>query len=98
MTWPRIKRRGVAHPAKRQHASGPCGGGGEDLDDGRRGDEMRRMRLARKPMFVVPNHLVEQWGGEFFKLHPQARADHRGQGAFRRRQPPAGHGAATTTR
>ena len=35
--------------------------------------EMRRLGLARKPMFVVPNHLVEQWGAEFLKLYPQAR-------------------------
>jgi N12 class adenine-specific DNA methylase len=27
--------------------------------------EMRRQGLAKKPMFVVPNHLVEQWGAEF---------------------------------
>src|ERR1019366_8480197 len=25
------------------------------------------------PMFVVPNHLVAQWGAEFLKLYPQAR-------------------------
>jgi N12 class adenine-specific DNA methylase/adenine-specific DNA methylase len=35
--------------------------------------ELRRMGLAKKPMFVVPNHLVEQWGAEFLKLYPQAR-------------------------
>ena len=35
--------------------------------------EMRRLGLAKKPMFVVPNHLVEQWGTEFLKLYPQAR-------------------------
>jgi len=35
--------------------------------------EMRRLGLARKPMFVVPNHLVSQWGAEFLKLYPQAR-------------------------
>jgi len=35
--------------------------------------EMRRMGLCKKPMFVVPNHLVEQWGAEFLKLYPQAR-------------------------
>jgi N12 class adenine-specific DNA methylase len=29
--------------------------------------------LAKKPMFVVPNHLVDQWGTEFLKLYPQAR-------------------------
>lgn len=35
--------------------------------------ELRRLGLAKKPMFVVPNHLVEQWGSEFLKLYPQAR-------------------------
>ena len=31
------------------------------------------MGLAKKPMFVVPNHLVDQWGTEFLKLYPQAK-------------------------
>lgn len=35
--------------------------------------ELRRLELAKKPMFVVPNHLVDQWGAEFLKLYPQAR-------------------------
>ena len=35
--------------------------------------ELRRLDLAKKPMFVVPNHLVDQWGTEFLKLYPQAR-------------------------
>ena len=35
--------------------------------------ELRRLDLAKKPMFVVPNHLVDQWGAEFLKLYPQAR-------------------------
>ena len=34
--------------------------------------ELRRMGLAKKPMFVVPNHLVEQWGAAFLQLYPQA--------------------------
>ncbi|MDQ2777103.1 MAG: DEAD/DEAH box helicase family protein [Acidobacteriota bacterium] len=34
--------------------------------------ELRRLGLAKKPMFVVPNHLVAQWGAEFLKLYPQA--------------------------
>ena len=34
--------------------------------------ELRRLGLAKKPMLVVPNHLVEQWGAEFLKLYPQA--------------------------
>ena len=35
--------------------------------------ELRRLGLAKKPMFVVPNHLVDQWGAEFLKLYPQAK-------------------------
>jgi N12 class adenine-specific DNA methylase len=34
--------------------------------------ELRRLDLAKKPMFVAPNHLVDQWGAEFLKLYPQA--------------------------
>ena len=34
--------------------------------------EMRRMGLAKKPMLVVPNHLVEQWAADFIKLYPGA--------------------------
>ena len=34
--------------------------------------ELRRMELASKPMIVVPNHLVEQWGAAFLQLYPQA--------------------------
>ncbi len=35
--------------------------------------ELRRLDLSKKPMFVVPNHLVDQWGADFLKLYPQAR-------------------------
>ncbi len=34
--------------------------------------ELRRMGLASKPMIVVPNHLVGQWGKEFIQLYPNA--------------------------
>lgn len=34
--------------------------------------ELRRLGLARKPMFVVPNHLVGQWAQDFIKLYPGA--------------------------
>ena len=47
--------------------------------------ELRRLDLAKKPMFVVPNHLVDQWGAEFLKLYPQARLVHRREGTFRHR-------------
>ena len=32
--------------------------------------EMKRLGLARKPCFVVPNHLVSQWSNEFQRLYP----------------------------
>ena len=34
--------------------------------------ESRRMGFMKKPMVVVPNHLVYQWRDEFFKLYPDA--------------------------
>jgi hypothetical protein len=54
--------------------------------------EMRRLGLSKKPMIVVPNHLVEQWGAEFLKLYPQAKLFIAGKEHFCRK-PPAGHGA-----
>ena len=53
--------------------------------------EMKRLGLAKKPMIVVPNHLVEQWGAAFLALYPQAHIFVAGKEAFRRRQPPEGH-------
>jgi hypothetical protein len=35
--------------------------------------EMRRMGLAKKPMFAVPNHLVGQWAADFIRLYPGAK-------------------------
>ena len=34
--------------------------------------ELRRLGLAHKPMFVVPNGLTDQWGAEFQQLYPGA--------------------------
>ncbi|WP_333608809.1 LPD38 domain-containing protein [Arsukibacterium sp.] len=34
--------------------------------------EMRRTGKAKKPMIVVPNHLVGQWAEDFMKLYPGA--------------------------
>ena len=34
--------------------------------------EMRRMGRVRKPMVVVPNHLVEQWRNDFLAAYPGA--------------------------
>jgi len=36
------------------------------------GMEMKRLGLIKKPMYVVPNRLVEQWGGDFLRLYPSA--------------------------
>lgn len=35
--------------------------------------EMRRLGIARKPLFVVPNHLTLQWRSEFTRLYPGSR-------------------------
>lgn len=35
--------------------------------------EMRRMGLIRKPVVVVPNHMLEQFSREWLQLYPQAR-------------------------
>ncbi|RKJ77788.1 helicase [Butyricicoccus sp. 1XD8-22] len=34
--------------------------------------EAKRLGLCHKSMFVVPNHLVQQWAGEFLQLYPSA--------------------------
>lgn len=34
--------------------------------------EMKRLGLCNKSMFVVPNHLTEQWATEFLQLYPAA--------------------------
>jgi N12 class adenine-specific DNA methylase/predicted RNA methylase len=34
--------------------------------------ESRRMGLMKKPMVVVPNHLLNQWQDAFYSLYPQA--------------------------
>ncbi len=34
---------------------------------------MKQAGLIQKPMFVVPNHLLEQFGREFMHLYPQRR-------------------------
>ncbi|GIJ29997.1 hypothetical protein Vqi01_51590 [Micromonospora qiuiae] len=35
--------------------------------------ELRRLGLVRKPMIIVPNHMLEQFSREFLQLYPQAR-------------------------
>ena len=35
--------------------------------------ESERLGLSQKALFVVPNHLTEQWGADFLKLYPSAK-------------------------
>ncbi|MCM1234431.1 MAG: DEAD/DEAH box helicase family protein, partial [Ruminococcus flavefaciens] len=35
--------------------------------------EGKRLGLCKKSMMVVPNHLTEQWGGDFLTLYPGAK-------------------------
>ncbi|WP_249011199.1 DEAD/DEAH box helicase family protein [Conexibacter sp. DBS9H8] len=35
--------------------------------------ELRRLGMARKPVIVVPNHMLEQFTREWLQLYPQAR-------------------------
>jgi N12 class adenine-specific DNA methylase len=34
--------------------------------------EMKRLGIARKPLIIVPNHLVTQWRSDFYRLYPGA--------------------------
>ena len=34
--------------------------------------ELKALGLCNKAMFVVPNHLTEQWAAEFLQLYPAA--------------------------
>ena len=34
--------------------------------------ECKRLGLCQKSLFAVPNHLTEQWSGEFLRLYPSA--------------------------
>ena len=35
--------------------------------------EAKRLGLCQKSLFVVPNHLTEQWASEFLRLYPHAK-------------------------
>src|SRR5438105_11600942 len=51
---------------------GHCVGAGKTNEITAACMELKRLGLAKKPMIVVPNHLVEQWGAAFLALYPQA--------------------------
>ncbi|HMW41781.1 MAG TPA: N-6 DNA methylase [Plasticicumulans sp.] len=51
--------------------------------------EQKRIGLIRKPMFVVPNHMLEQFANEFMELYPLANimvADDKNFSAERRKE------------
>ncbi len=47
-------------------------GAGKTFEMVAAGMELKRLGLAQKPMYVVPNHLTEQWASEFLRLYPNA--------------------------
>src|SRR5204862_742494 len=51
---------------------GHCVGAGKTNEIAASCMELKRVGLAKKPLIVVPNHLVEQWGTAFLGLYPQA--------------------------
>lgn len=49
-----------------------CVGAGKTYEMAAAAMEMRRLGLAQKPLFAVPNHLTGQWASEFLSLYPGA--------------------------
>jgi N12 class adenine-specific DNA methylase len=50
-----------------------CVGAGKTFTMAATGMKMKQARLIKKPMYVVPNHLLEQFAREFQQLYPNAR-------------------------
>ena len=48
-------------------------GAGKTFTMAATGMKMKQVGLVSKPMYVVPNHLLEQFGREFMQLYPNAR-------------------------
>ena len=49
-----------------------CVGAGKTFQMIAAGMESKRLGLAQKCLYVVPNHLTEQWGSDFLRLYPGA--------------------------
>jgi predicted nucleotidyltransferase len=49
-----------------------CVGAGKTFEMTAAAMESKRLGLCRKSLFVVPNHLTEQWAGDFLRLYPGA--------------------------
>lgn len=50
-----------------------CVGAGKTYEMASAAMESKRLGLCSKSLFVVPNHLTEQWGAEFLRLYPTAK-------------------------
>ena len=50
-----------------------CVGAGKTFEMTAAAMEAKRLGLCKKSLFVVPNHLTEQWGGDFLTLYPGAK-------------------------
>src|SRR5262249_43157259 len=48
-------------------------GAGKTFTMAATGMKMRQAGLIRKPMYAVPNHMLEQFGREFLQLYPDAK-------------------------
>lgn len=49
-----------------------CVGAGKTFEMVAAAMESKRLGLAQKSLFVVPNHLTEQWASDFLRLYPGA--------------------------
>ena len=50
-----------------------CVGAGKTFEMQAAGMEMRRLGIARKPLYLLPNNVVEQFAKEFRQLYPNAK-------------------------
>ena len=50
-----------------------CVGAGKTFMMAATGMKMKQAGLIKKPLYVVPNHLLEQFAREFMQLYPNAK-------------------------
>ena len=50
-----------------------CVGAGKTFEMQAAGMEMRRLGIANKPLYILPNNVVAQFTEDFYKLYPNAR-------------------------
>lgn len=48
-------------------------GSGKTISSIIAGQEQKRLGIKKKPMWVVPNHMLKQFAGEFLELYPAAK-------------------------